>query len=1119
MRLRQLFHCAVMLAALLVLAACGDTKTEVGGEQQPAMPSLTQPADIKAAVYEGMIIVSWNPVKDAKSYDVYRRDSATGQIVTLAKLDGATTFYSSDNPYYVDYVGFYNQLVHGRGYQYTVVAHSGQSTNGLYDNQTRVEDLVFNSQTSVNAAANIPNRDTYLLKGPNNIKVERMPLEDTLIVTWKAEINMSYDVAYTYAGDLGSGATGDYSVWRGSAHNGIDGAIGFAIFPLIGGANTVTVYPSFSGGHGYYPEKETFIVTEDFVKMELSAPGSFTSAYVDDVKSYVSLTWYDVYEATSYNIYKAEVSDVTTSVANVKTTTISDWTAVQTSTPEMRLSGGIKKWYAKEENFDPTKNYAYMIIAQNSTAKSIPATTGLAAKTYTPGNGTFTAPVVAASFSTAGSDVYINLSWAEVKDSNGVETTYEVYRAATAVAGGTAAIGDWAKLSLTIDKIGNTLYAQDMTDSAKYAYKVLAKGTTGNSVLSSAVAATPATISIVGLNAYYTGTGNAVRIQWRDITDPYGNTVTYIAYRAEQGGSQWTALAMSGLLKAYNSGTGYYDWYMTDSVDNVSKNYNYLIVAEAGSGGAVYRSAPATTVLSAQSLAGTSFALTVYEDNTTSPKIQITWNSDDNATYALYRAEVGFARTGMLPSTSATPVTESSYVQITLPAGYNNQGRAVVIDPDVTIRKMYRYKLVTMKNGLESTSYTNISNYSFSIFSDAVLSLSSTAGSVEGNPKAIAATVTLGSMYKLDQPVFDLYRRVYSTPQTSYVLVHTFDRYDNGTLVNKFVDTGLTETLTYQYKLVARLGSIVMDNDTTKSVETTGTSSQLPSFGGAATQISVPADANATTIRFALTGGNLTGETLEYRFAETGTTNYTSRPGTIKWDNATGAHYIDIDFMAAGNYTFEFNLAGATYYRYSTTAAVANISSAFVGSAPSGTADTTMRLIIAGTNLDGAALSYQYKDNTTADYSASATHTAVITSTGSGGFYADIVFAGTGTYDLRYKLPTRDGAGTGGYDYINALKVSTLTSVTSGSGAGTGMLRAVFTGTDILGERVDYELTASADAFANTVTGSAVVRHDASNSYYIDVNITPAGGQYNIQFKLYHRSFPTMTVRLMNQIP
>jgi hypothetical protein len=120
-----------------------------------SIPALEGPSNVQARAYPGVIQVSWDVVKNAKSYMVYRRtyrdETDTQQADYQNQYLGDTT-----NGCYNNVVSFKNQLQDGLEYEYTIIANSGQSTNRAISDT----DLVLNGQSkSPRLRTNIPTRE------------------------------------------------------------------------------------------------------------------------------------------------------------------------------------------------------------------------------------------------------------------------------------------------------------------------------------------------------------------------------------------------------------------------------------------------------------------------------------------------------------------------------------------------------------------------------------------------------------------------------------------------------------------------------------------------------------------------------------------------------------------------------------------------------------------------------------------------------------------------------------------------------------------------------------------------------------------------------------------------
>ena len=240
--------------------------------------SLATPTNVKAVLDDNRLVtnVSWDAVKYAQSYEVYRSSTSNGTYTLLA--DGVTTnSWTDENP------------LQGTNYYKICAVGYGQTS----------------SQSSY-ASVNIPT-----LEPPTNIKTELDVKDESFIV------KISWD-AVKYAQS--------YKVYRSSSANGTymlvaDGITDNAWIdesPLQG----TNYYKICAVGYGQISSQSSFAS----VSVSLANPTNVKAELdVDDDKFIVKVSWDAVKYAQSYKVYRSSSSNGTyTLVADGVTT--NSWT-------------------------------------------------------------------------------------------------------------------------------------------------------------------------------------------------------------------------------------------------------------------------------------------------------------------------------------------------------------------------------------------------------------------------------------------------------------------------------------------------------------------------------------------------------------------------------------------------------------------------------------------------------------------------------------------------------------------------------------------------------------------------------------------------------------------------
>ena len=412
MQKRNLLGIAVICALLFAFISCSEPVSQIN----TLMNKLDAPVNLKADVYDGVIITHWDPVINAKGYDVYRRDVKSNVTV---KLDSGIT-----DLYYIDWVNWDNQLTDKQDYEYTIVALSGKTN---YDTAPTTilggtEMIVQNASSKVKAKAKVPATLTVALADAD---VTLSTSGDFLIVSFPNKPNLAYEVGYTFGQTeaivrefaKGNDAMGDWFYPRRVAK-----------FPILGGENAVTVDAKFKTD--YYTDKASvYKVTEKLTAAQVDL-GDITGFFATRFEGKVKLEWDDVTGATEYKIYKAEISSDTAyykvSADDAEgtgllqgLTVIGDWAAV---TAKQDLGA---KWTAYDTLSKDTGYYVYAIVAKGDNASSKPAFKAVSENTIAaitgfavnPGKDAKNKKIV---WNVPDTSITYKLTYAEVKDPDGI---------------------------------------------------------------------------------------------------------------------------------------------------------------------------------------------------------------------------------------------------------------------------------------------------------------------------------------------------------------------------------------------------------------------------------------------------------------------------------------------------------------------------------------------------------------------------------------------------------------------------------------------------------------------------------------------------------------------------
>jgi hypothetical protein len=360
---KSLFGIAAV-ALLFVLAGCPQPTESL--KQEPA--ALPGPGNLQANVnYDGIVILTWNPVPNASGYAVIRRDTVGPN--SQQNLEYGVNVALTPTPlppsqfYYIDTVDFNNLLVHQRSYEYSVVSIS-RSSSAVTEGSGSI--TVQNGVSKVTAKPRIPGPNEFAptLSG-SDITVTRFDASgaDKVRVEFPNKPNYAYTVTYTY---------GTGSIVQEIGYVKTTGALltnlwyspkNFVEFPTLGGDNTITVKAKFPNSY-YTGTTEATATTNFALAVGLATPGTPTATRYN---GYVLLTWTNNrYTATSHKVYRAEISSG--NIADNGTIT-GNWTAVP-GTPEYVIGNG--SWELKDTLSTDAGYYLYVVVAEAGSAKSLP---------------------------------------------------------------------------------------------------------------------------------------------------------------------------------------------------------------------------------------------------------------------------------------------------------------------------------------------------------------------------------------------------------------------------------------------------------------------------------------------------------------------------------------------------------------------------------------------------------------------------------------------------------------------------------------------------------------------------------------------------------------------------
>ena len=352
---------AVCVLLFVFAAGCQNEPQEL--IHRTELHSLPGPDGLEAKVYDGMIILQWNNVPNASSYRVVRKDTSTKLSVVRATVSNTTSNAIS----YTDTVGWDNQLINDRDYEYSVISVSSSTT------------VVQNGESKITVKARIPNPSEFTPSlDADQIDVTQYTTitgVDQIVVTFPNQPNYQYQVAYTYGLNEIVRDFESFNNNNTAATNWFD-PVKAATFPAIGGANSVSVKAWFTGDQSYYGGNTVATKPATVaIATTLNQVNNFQALRLQD-GSGVRLSWSDLADATGYRIYRAQVSGSTSSPIqqpndNRIITVSGDWVPV-TATQSQGLVNGMARWIAYDTDAG-TGHHIYAIIAEgDGGAKSAP---------------------------------------------------------------------------------------------------------------------------------------------------------------------------------------------------------------------------------------------------------------------------------------------------------------------------------------------------------------------------------------------------------------------------------------------------------------------------------------------------------------------------------------------------------------------------------------------------------------------------------------------------------------------------------------------------------------------------------------------------------------------------
>jgi hypothetical protein len=296
----SLLSCA--FAALLLLAGCeqptsspaSDDSSYRGGDIDMFYGDIGVIQNLKVDPYIGANLLTWDPLTDAESYEVYRREKVHGDWGAYKKLSSAADIF------YLDIIRDNNVLQDDGTYMYKIIAKSGNTVLGSSSSDFEYKTDAGKFPKDKNPQFPAKNKFPVAAFSITEAAITVDKIYGTATVTWKAENNPA--IRYKVEKSRFEGSSSAWELVEGATTAMIN-------LSDSGGMIDAYIIPSFNGG--YYPAVSEPVYIEPVVyevQHSSSINAAIDSAYRIEGGSKVLISFSKVRDGQEYILQKAVIN-------------------------------------------------------------------------------------------------------------------------------------------------------------------------------------------------------------------------------------------------------------------------------------------------------------------------------------------------------------------------------------------------------------------------------------------------------------------------------------------------------------------------------------------------------------------------------------------------------------------------------------------------------------------------------------------------------------------------------------------------------------------------------------------------------------------------------------------